>query len=261
MAQSKVSTLEGKEIADDYVRTSLPKGRWADTWDIFKSCFGKLVIINVLTLIFFVPGIALVYIRSAYVSQMGVLYPFASNILGTYPVTPDMQGAAERIVLSADLLFYSLLIVAGFIAAVGLAGGAYSVRKLINTHGQFTVKGYFHGVKVCYLNTVLPVVVGGRIVDVIADPPVHVGVADGIRRVVAEKTGQIGYGLLPLLLGLDLRQPLQIVLEKSVHMVFVHVGAYVPIVPVPQDRDIVEKNIRPLEAQLIKPAVFGNHVL
>ena len=27
-------------------------------------------------------------------------------------------------------------------------------------------------------------------------------------------------------------------------------GAYVPIVPVPQDRDIVEKNIRPLEAQL-----------
>ena len=78
---------------------------------------------------------------------------------------------------------------------------------------------------------------------------------------MAEKTGQIGYGLLPLLLGLDLRQPLQIVLEKSVHMVFVHVGAYVPIVPVPQDRDIVEKNIRPLEAQLIKPAVFGNHVL
>lgn len=157
MAQSKVSTLEGKEIADDYVRTSLPKGRWADTWDIFKSCFGKLVIINVLTLIFFVPGIALVYIRSAYVSQMGVLYPFASNILGTYPVTPDMQGAAERIVLSADLLFYSLLIVAGFIASVGLAGGAYSIRKLINTHGQFTVKGYFHGVKACYFNTVLAV--------------------------------------------------------------------------------------------------------
>lgn len=157
MAQSRVSTLEGKEIADDYVRTSLPKGRWADTWDIFKSCFGKLVIINVLTLIFFIPGIALVYIRGAYVSQMGFLYPFASNILGTYPVTPGMQGAAERIVLSADLLFYSLLIVAGFIASVGIAGGAYSVRKLINTHGQFTVKGYFHGVKACYFNTVLAV--------------------------------------------------------------------------------------------------------
>ena len=157
MAQSRVSTLEGKEIADDYVRTSLPKGRWADTWDIFKLCFGKLVIINVLTLIFFIPGIALVYIRGAYVSQMGFLYPFASNILGTYPVTPGMQGAAERIVLSADLLFYSLLIVAGFIASVGIAGGAYSVRKLINTHGQFTVKGYFHGVKACYFNTVLAV--------------------------------------------------------------------------------------------------------
>jgi len=29
----------------------------------------------------------------------------------------------------------------------------------INTHGKFTVKGYFHGVKVCYFNVVFPVTV------------------------------------------------------------------------------------------------------
>lgn len=157
MAQSKVSTLEGNDLADDYVRTHLPKGRWADTWDLFKTCFVKLVIINVLTLLFFVPGIAVVYFRSAYVNRMGYLYPFASNALGSYPFTPSMVGAAEGIVLSADLLFYSLLIIAGFIASVGIAGASYSVKKLINTHGQFTLKGYFHGVKVCYLNVVLVV--------------------------------------------------------------------------------------------------------
>jgi len=157
MAQSKVSELEGNELADDYVRTQVPKGRWADTWDLFKSSFHKLVIINVLTLLFFVPGIAIIYFRLNYISQLGVLYPFSSNSLFTYPFTPSTQGVAESITLSADLLFYSLLIVAGLIASVGLAGASYSIRKLINTHGQFTVKGYFHGVKACYFNVVLPV--------------------------------------------------------------------------------------------------------
>ncbi len=155
MAQSKVSSLEGKDIADDYLRTSLPESRWGDTWDILKNCFGKLVIINVLTLLFFVPGIALIIFRNAYVTQMGNVYPFSSNAFGSYPVTPGMQGVAERIVLSTDMLFYSALIIVGFIAAVGLAGGSYSVKKLINTHGQFTVKGFFRGVKLCYFNVVL----------------------------------------------------------------------------------------------------------
>lgn len=159
MAQSKVSTLVGNELADDYVRTHLPKGRWADTWDLFKSNFLKMVIINVFTLLFFVPGILVVYFRSVYIGQLGQLYPFSANPLFTYPLTPGMRGAPESIVLSADLLFYSLLIVAGFIASVGLAGACYSIKKMINTHGQFTLKGYFHGVRVCYFNVVFPVTV------------------------------------------------------------------------------------------------------
>ncbi len=157
MAQSKVSALEGNELADDYVRTQVPQGRWSDTWNVLKNNFGKLVLINVLTLLFFVPGIAVVYFRLRYISQMGVLYPFSSNALFTYPFTPNTQGVAESIVLSADLLFYSLLIVMGFIASIGIAGASYSIKKLINTHGQFTLKGYFHGVKVCYFNTMIPV--------------------------------------------------------------------------------------------------------
>lgn len=159
MAQSKVPTLEGNELADDYSRTHIPKGRWSDTWDLFKSNFVKFIIINVLTLLFFVPGIAVVYIRSVYIAQMGMLYPFSSNPLFMYPLTPSMQAVPQQIVLSADLLFCSLLVVAGLIASVGLAGACYSVKKLINTHGQFKVKNYFHGVKVCYFNVMFPVTV------------------------------------------------------------------------------------------------------
>ncbi len=159
MAESKLTALEGNELADDYLRTHVPNGRWADTWDLFKSNFHKFVIINVFTLLFFVPGIILVYFRLNYISQMGILYPFSANALFTYPLTPSTQGVAESIVLSADIMFYSMLIVASLIAAVGIAGASYSIKRLINTHGQFTVKGYFHGVKVCYFNVLLPTLI------------------------------------------------------------------------------------------------------
>lgn len=160
MAQSRVSSLEGNELEDGYVRTHAPvKGRWSDTWDLFKTNFVQFVIINVFTLLFFVPGIAVAYFRSYYISQMGLAYPFSNNALGTYPITPSMVGSAESITLSADLLFISLLIVAGLIASVGIAGACYSVKKLINTHGQFHLKDYFHGIKVCYFNVVFPVTV------------------------------------------------------------------------------------------------------
>lgn len=39
-----------------------------------------------------------------------------------------------------------------------------------------------------------------------------------------------------------------------------HIGANVAVVPVAQNGNIVEKHIRPLQAQLVEPAVFGNDV-
>ena len=152
-----VKNLEGNEIADDYTRNYVPKGRWGDTWSVFKSSFLKLVLINIFTLITFVPGIVVVIFRSGYIGGLGTVYPFNPSLL--YPFYPDVEGLAERLTLSADLLFYAALIVAGFFASIGIAGSAYSIRKLLNTHGEFTIKSYFHGIKVCYLSTVMPVTV------------------------------------------------------------------------------------------------------
>lgn len=161
MAQSKVSSLEGNELQEGYVRTYLPrKGRWGDTWDLFKSNFVQFIVINVITLLFFVPGIAVVYFRYAYINQMGYVYPLSSNALGTYPLTPSVVGAGESIALSADLLFMSLLIVAGLIASVGVAGACYCVKKMLHTHSSCRViKDYFRGVKINYFNIVFPVII------------------------------------------------------------------------------------------------------
>ena len=152
-----VNSLEGNEIADDYIRKSVPKGRFSDTWEVVKSSFGKLVLINVFVLITFVPGIVVMIFRNGMFGIMAGQAPTNFSVLG--PHYNENIGYAESISLTTDLLFYSLLIVAGFIAAIGIAGASYSIRKLINTHGEFSIKGFFHGIKVCYFNTVLPVTI------------------------------------------------------------------------------------------------------
>ena len=87
MAESRLQSLVGNENADDYVRTYVPQWRWSDTWNLFKSNFVKLVIINVLTLVFFVPIIAIIYLRIVYVANMGAVYPFSANVgLSIYPL-------------------------------------------------------------------------------------------------------------------------------------------------------------------------------
>ncbi len=153
-----VSNLEGNEIADDYVRKAPTRGRWGETWDVLKANFGKLVLINIFVLITFLPGIGIMIYRSMYINGMGLQYPF--NLAGlNYPAYTNINGLEEQIYLSADLLFFSLLIVAGLIASIGISGAAYSIRKLLNTQGQFSVKGFFHGIKVGYFGTVMPVTV------------------------------------------------------------------------------------------------------
>ena len=155
-----VTNLEGNELAEgEYTRTAAQGGRWGDTWSVFKGNFGKVVLNNLLVLLFFIPGIAVIFIRSVYINGMGIQYPFNANTGIGYPAYPGTQGLNESIYLSADLMFYALLIVAGLIASVGVAGGAYSMKKLLNTHGKFSFKGFFHGIKVCYLNVAAPVTV------------------------------------------------------------------------------------------------------
>ena len=155
-----VTNLEGNELADgEYIRTPGEGGRWGDTWSVFKSNFGKVVLNNIFVLLFFIPGIAVMFIRSIYISGLGYQYPFNANTGIGYPAYPGTSDLTESIYLSADLLFYGLLIAAGLIAAVGIAGGAYSMKKLLNTHGQFSIKSFFHGVKVCYLNVAAPLTV------------------------------------------------------------------------------------------------------
>ncbi len=147
--------IEGPERSEEYARSTLPSNRWALGWDLIKTNFGKLIKINLLTLLFVFPVFLLFILRYMFISGQASLAPFSQNLGIGYPVFPNMNGIEEQIVLRTDLLFFIALFVLTFYMSVGIAGGFYVMRNLVWTEGVFVANDFWQGVKKNYKN-VLP---------------------------------------------------------------------------------------------------------
>lgn len=144
--------LEGKEKSEEYARSTLPTNRWQLFWDIFKGNFGKIVKVNLLMLIFFIPLIAVIILGYLMNESNGVIYPFASNLAVGYPAAPGQQGLSEMLSLQTNFMLYAGIALASLVAAVGLAGGMYVVRNMVWTEGIFVANDFWRGIKLNYKN-------------------------------------------------------------------------------------------------------------
>ena len=144
--------MEGKEKSEEYARSTLPTNRWQLFWDIFKGNFGKIVKVNLLTLLFFVPLIAVLAFYMMLVESNGIIYPFGANLGVGYPAVPMQQGMAELLSVQNSFLLYAGLVLTSFIAAIGLAGGMYVVRNMVWTEGIFVTNDFWRGIKLNYKN-------------------------------------------------------------------------------------------------------------
>lgn len=144
--------MEGKEKSEEYARSTLPTNRWQLFFDIFKGNFGKMVKVNLLTLIFFVPLVAVILFYMILVEGNGIVYPFGANLGVGYPAAPMQQGTAELLSVQNSFMLYAGLILTGFIAAVGLSGGMYVVRNMVWTEGIFVTNDFWRGIKLNYKN-------------------------------------------------------------------------------------------------------------
>ena len=144
--------VEGKEKSEEYARSTLPTNRWQLFWDIFKGNFGKIVKINLLMLIFFVPMLALFIFNYMLNEMNATIYPFGANLGIGYPAAPGQQGLSEMLTLQTDLILCIGLIISSFIAAVGLSGGIYVIRNMLWTEGIFVSNDFWRGVKLNYKN-------------------------------------------------------------------------------------------------------------
>ncbi len=142
--------IEGPERSETYAASTLPSNRWELGWDVFKTNKGKMVGLNLLTLVFFLPFFFLLFLR--YVNKLSLtgLYPFGQNLAGGYPFFPASAGLEAQLELVLNRQFFLYLVIAVAIAAVGISGGFYVMRNMIWTESVSVGSDFFKGVKQNY---------------------------------------------------------------------------------------------------------------
>ena len=151
MAQQKQGFLSrliiGTEKSEGYARASLPSNRWELFFDIFKGNYKKLIGINLLMLLFFLPLFVLIFFQTNMTMSLGMACPYSQGFGVGYQSVTSFVGYAETIAVRVNFVFYMLLPVVCLIAAVGVAGGAYVIRNLVWTEGVFVANDFWKGVK------------------------------------------------------------------------------------------------------------------
>lgn len=156
MAQHKkglfARILEGKERSEEYARSTLPTNRWQLFWDVFKGNFSKIVKVNLLILLFFIPTVVVLYVGIQYRDGNGLLGPYNMGTAMGYPCPGSLLGISEWNIVMTELLLYGMLFVSMIIAAIGIAGGMYVIRNMVWTEGIFVGSDFWRGVKLNYKN-------------------------------------------------------------------------------------------------------------
>ena len=142
--------IEGPERSESYAASTLPTNRWQLGWDVFKTNTGKHFKLNLLTLLFFIPLIALIVFTYLYKSFLVSQYPFSQNMGIGYPAYPAVFGLTATLSLNTNVEFFKFAIIAVAVGAVGLSGGFYVMRNMVWAEGVIVGSDFWKGVKQNY---------------------------------------------------------------------------------------------------------------
>ena len=142
--------IEGPERSETYAASTLPTNRWQLGWDVFKTNTGKHFKINLLTLLFCLPLIALIVYIYMYKAYLVSQYPFSQNMGIGYPNYPAVFGLTASLSLYSSIEFFKYALIAAAVGAVGLSGGFYVMRNMVWTEGVMVGSDFWKGVKQNY---------------------------------------------------------------------------------------------------------------
>lgn len=140
----------GSEKSEDYARSTLPTSRTELFGDVFKTNFLKLVGINLMTFVTFIPILLILLFNSGAHTTGGALQSFNQPFGIGYPAIPALKGIAENVVLSADATTLIWLPFAMILAGLGISGSCYVIRNMTWGEGVMVVNDYFRGIKKNY---------------------------------------------------------------------------------------------------------------
>ncbi len=138
--------VQGVDRKDDYAQSTLPTNRFSLFWDVLKGNFFKLVAINLLVLLFFIPLFLLLLMRFNVLAYNAEQLPFSANLFTGYPIVPLPAGQEALLNLLSNRAFYMLFPVTMMFASIGLSGGLYVIRNLVWTEGVLTLADFWRGI-------------------------------------------------------------------------------------------------------------------
>lgn len=142
--------IEGPERSETYARSTLPTNRWELGWDVFKTNKGKLFGLNLLTLLFCLPLVALFVMRYVLKTVDIAIFPFTQNMGVGYPAYPATSGLQAQLALNVNVEFFKFVIIGVAFLAVAISGGFYVMRNMVWAEGVMVVSDFFKGVKQNY---------------------------------------------------------------------------------------------------------------
>ncbi len=126
-------------------------------WALFKFLFfrrvGTMVLLNILTLLFALPAILVIFLFYMNKAVAAGFIPYSSNIGIGYPVVVDAISQGAMTDFNYTLMQYLILIPCIAFFALGVSGSLYVIRKLIWEEPTRTVRDFFRGIKKCWLHS------------------------------------------------------------------------------------------------------------
>ncbi|MBP5193638.1 MAG: hypothetical protein J6126_02800 [Clostridia bacterium] len=184
------SMAEAAERSENYSRTAASTGRWKLGWEVFKNNFTRLILLNLILVVFFIPVIVIVFWRNMLISTYASAVPFGSFM--SYPYVANLSGVAENVVVRANIRSLATLPAAALLIAVAFSGVFYMVRNMVWTEGVFIGSDFWRGLKKNFFpvaGTLLiysTMVYGGLVSVSLMNYSISVGAANAVLLTVAK---------------------------------------------------------------------------
>lgn len=144
-------------VGVDNAAQSLPDQVGLPKWGLFKDLFfgkiGTMVVLNLLTLIFALPAIAVIFIYTMKGTMVGAFIPYSGNIGLGYPVVTDAIKQGQIVAYMNNMMQFSLLVPCLALLFLGLGGNMFVMRKLVWGETVKAAKEFFRGIKKTWLNS------------------------------------------------------------------------------------------------------------
>lgn len=145
----------GNEDKPDLTPERAAMGKWAMFKFLFFHRFGTMVLLNLLTVLFALPAIAVILLFFLNSAVADGFVPYSSNLWIGYPVVVDAVAQGTITAFNYRLMEYLILVPCVGVFAVGVSGMLYVMRKMLWEEQTRTVKDFFRGIKKSWLPALL----------------------------------------------------------------------------------------------------------